>query len=177
MRMWPAEAAFSKKGYRSICGVAVVEGPSSERKVCAATVILPTDLPERVDIPGLDSSSSLSLKERKNLASIIKAIAVAWTVETLSYNECKEVGESSARIWAMQKAIEKLDPAPDFALISGKKDRANGALILIPHQRIINGGELSSSIAAAWVLAKVALDNTKTEPHGAQHPPKIKHKI
>ena len=64
----------------------------------------------------------------------------------------------SARIKAMQLAIDGLDPAPDFALVDGNRDKGKSFALKTDHELIVKGDSLSLSIAAASVLAKVSRD-------------------
>ena len=45
----------------------------------------------------------------------------------------------SARIKAMQMAIDRLEPAPGFALIDGNRDHGKTAAILLEHQTVVKG--------------------------------------
>ena len=58
----------------------------------------------------------------------------------------------------MQLAIDGLDPAPDFALVDGNRDKGKSFALKTDHELIVKGDSLSLSIAAASVLAKVSRD-------------------
>ena len=47
----------------------------------------------------------------------------------------------SARIRAMQLAIEGLSLRPDFALIDGNRDHGRSAAITVPHWCVVKGGQ------------------------------------
>jgi ribonuclease HII len=59
-----------------------------------------------------------------------------------------------ATLLAMQRAIDALDPPPEFVLLDG--DRS--PVLFIPHRAIPAGDRLCFSISAASILAKVARD-------------------
>ena len=65
----------------------------------------------------------------------------------------------SARIKAMQLAIDGLDPAPDFALVDGNRDPG----LPISTRTVVKGDGKSAAIAAASVLAKVSRDRYMLE--------------
>ena len=65
----------------------------------------------------------------------------------------------SARMKAMQLAIDALSVKADFALIDGNRDKGRTAAIATPHTCVIKGDSLSASIAAASILAKVSRDH------------------
>ena len=64
----------------------------------------------------------------------------------------------NARMLAMQRAIDGLSPAADFALIDGNRDHGSRVAITLPHQTVVKGDSRSASIAAASILAKVSRD-------------------
>ena len=68
--------------------------------------------------------------------------------------EIDEINILNARLKAMDLAIHKLDPAPDFALIDGNRNSG----ITLPNRAVVHGDSLSASISAASVLAKVSRD-------------------
>ena len=65
----------------------------------------------------------------------------------------------SARMKAMQLAIDGLSVRPDLALIDGNRAKDFG----IPVQTVVKGDSLSASIAAASILAKVTRDDLMTQ--------------
>ena len=65
----------------------------------------------------------------------------------------------------MQRALDKLAVKPDLALIDGNRAKDFG----LPVRTIVKGDSLSSSIAAASILAKVTRDRLM-EQLDAQYP-------
>ena len=122
--------------------------------VYAAAVILPFG----VELPGLNDSKKLTEKKREAIFPVIREQAVAWAVARVEAAEIDETDILSARMKAMQLAIDRLTPAPDFALIDGNRDHGRSAAILTPHRCLVKGDSLSASIAAASILAKVSRD-------------------
>ena len=64
----------------------------------------------------------------------------------------------SARMKAMQLAINALAIPADYALIDGNRDHGRTSAITTPHETVVGGDGRSASIAAASVLAKVSRD-------------------
>ena len=64
----------------------------------------------------------------------------------------------SARMKAMQLAIDALAIPADYALIDGNRDHGRSSAITTPHETVVGGDGRSASIAAASVLAKVSRD-------------------
>ena len=127
--------------------------------VCCAAVILNPDDP----IEGIDDSKKLSEKKREALFPRIQQQALTWSVASVSAGEIDETDILSARMKAMQLAIDGLSVTPDLALIDGNRDKGHSAAITTAHRCIVGGDGISASIAAASVLAKVSRDRYVTE--------------
>ncbi len=138
------------QGYTMICGADEAGAGPLAGPVYAAAVILP----ENFDLPWLNDSKKVTPKRREVLFDQICAQAVAWAVAGVGEREIDEINILNARLKAMDLAIRRLDPAPDFALIDG--NRSGG--ITIPNRTVVHGDSLSASISAASILAKVSRD-------------------
>lgn len=137
-------------GFSLICGVDEAGRGPLAGDVFAAAVILPEGyIPEE-----LNDSKKLSPKKRDKLFDEIRNNAVSYAIATASVAEIEEHNILEASLLAMRRAIEKLYPKPDFALIDGNIARGFD----IPSKAIIDGDALCPSIAAASILAKVARD-------------------
>ena len=133
------------------------DGASLQRCIDAgaAAVILPMG----VEIDGLNDSKKLTEKKREALFPVIQEKALTWAVAWVDEKEIDETDILSARMKAMQLAIDQLEPGADFALIDGNRDHGRSAAILTPHRCLVKGDSLSASIAAASILAKVSRDH------------------
>ena len=160
------EQAARKRGYAIVCGCDEAGAGPLMGPVCAGAVILPPGC----DIPGLDDSKKLTEKKREALFPLIQEQALAWSVASVSAREIDDTDILSARMKAMQLAIDGLSLKPDLALIDGNRDRGRCAAILTPHRCIISGDSLSASIAAASVLAKVSRDRYVTDVLDKEYP-------
>ena len=117
----------------------------------AAAVILDPCRP----ITGLADSKVLSARKRDHLAAIIKGTALAWAVAQASVEEIDRLNILQATMLAMKRALAKLDPAPDEALIDGNRVPRG----LDCGARAVIGGDASvAAISAASILAKTARD-------------------
>ena len=151
---WACEREARAAGYATVCGCDEAGAGPLAGPVYAAAVILPPG----ADIPGLDDSKKLSEKRREALYGVITATATAWSVARVEAAEIDATDILSARMKAMQTAIDALPARPDMALIDGNRDRGQSAEIVTPHRLIVGGDGKSASIAAASVLAKVSRD-------------------
>ena len=163
--LWALERACREEGYSSVCGCDEAGAGPLAGPVYAAAVILPFG----VELPGLNDSKKLTEKKREALFPVIREQAVAWAVARVEAAEIDETDILSARMKAMQLAIDQLTPAPDFALLDGNRDHGRSAAVTAPHRMIVKGDSLSASIAAASILAKVSRDRYMKEI-AAQYP-------
>ena len=160
--LWEYEQQALDAGHTIICGCDEAGAGPLAGPVYAAAVILPFGL----EIPGLTDSKKLTEKKREALFPIIKEKAVAWAVASVDEKEIDATDILSARMKAMQLAIDALGVKADFALIDGNRDKGKTAAITTPHTCVIKGDSLSASIAAASILAKVSRDHWMMEVAG-----------
>ena len=154
------------QGFRTVCGVDEAGAGPLMGPVYAAAVILPRECV----IEGLNDSKKLTEKKREALYEVITATALAWSVASVSATEIDATDILSARMKAMQSAIDGLAVKPDMALIDGNRDRGKHAAITTPHRCIVGGDGCSASIAAASLLAKVSRDRYVTEVLDKRYP-------
>ena len=159
MDLWQYEKEALAEGCTAVCGCDEAGAGPLAGPVYAAAVILPFG----EDIPGLDDSKKLTEKRREVLFPVIQERALAWSVAWVDAAEIDETDILSARMKAMQLAIDELSQKPDFALIDGNRDRGRSAAITASHRCIVKGDSLSASIAAASILAKVSRDRFMAE--------------
>ena len=152
INLWEIE---SELPFELICGVDEAGRGPLAGPVCAAAVILPKGLV----IPGLNDSKKLSDKRRRELFPIIQQEAVSFGIAFASQEEIDEINILQATFLAMRRAMEQLNPQPEFALIDGNRETDFG----VPCKTVIKGDSLSANIAAASVLAKVTRDNRMME--------------
>ena len=155
MDLWLYEQEAAQAGAQHICGCDEAGAGPLAGPVYAAAVILPFGL----EIPGLNDSKKLTEKRREALFPVIQAQAEAWSVAWVDAAEIDATDILSARMKAMQLAIDGLARPADFALIDGNRDHGRSSAIVTPHRCIVKGDSLSASIAAASVLAKVSRDH------------------
>ena len=153
-------------GFSAVCGVDEAGAGPLMGPVYAAAVILPADCV----IEGLDDSKKLTEKKREALFPVIFEKAVACAVASVDASEIDASDILSARMKAMQLAIDALEVPADYALIDGNRDHGASAKITTPHETVIGGDGVSLSIAAASVLAKVSRDSYVVEVLDPQYP-------
>lgn len=153
------ECSAKSRGFLRVCGCDEAGAGPLAGPVSGAAVILPDDF----NLPGLNDSKKLTEKKREQLFPLIQQQAIAYAIAYIDAKEIDETDILSARIKAMQMAIDSLEIPADYALIDGNRDRGKTAAITTPHEMIIKGDSLSASIAAASILAKVSRDHMMLE--------------
>lgn len=124
-------------------------GPLAGPVVCAA-VILPDEAQELL---GLDDSKKLSTIERDRLASIIKEIAISYSIHIQTAEKIDEMNIYAATRNSMEAAVNTLDVRPHVVLADAMKLQVNCRT-----ESIIKGDAQSLAIAAASILAKTTRD-------------------
>ncbi|MBO4635203.1 MAG: ribonuclease HII [Bacteroidales bacterium] len=123
--------------------------------VFAAAVILPPDFFH----PLLNDSKQMSQKHRELLRPIIEQEAIAWAIEAVQPEDIDRLNILWASVTGMQRAVLKLQPAPDFLLIDGNKFRPFDRFGFKDYRTVVHGDATYASIAAASVLAKTERDS------------------
>lgn len=127
--------------------------------VFAAAVILPPDFHH----PLLNDSKQLTERQRDTLRPIIESEAVAWAVEAVEPEEIDRLNILWASVTGMQRAVLRLDPAPEFLLVDGNRFRPFGRYGTADYRMVVHGDATYASIAAASVLAKTWRDERMRE--------------
>jgi ribonuclease HII len=104
-------------------------------------------------------SKLLSPAQREALFEPIRAAALACATGSAGREEIDHLGIIRATQLAMQRAIQRLVPAPDALLI----DAIKLPCFDLPQSAIIHGDQRSLSIACASILAKVTRDRWMVE--------------
>lgn len=137
-------------GFKYVCGIDEAGRGPLCGPVVAAACILPVD----VDIPKLNDSKKLSPKVRMELFELIKEKAIAYSIGYGDVEEIDRINILEATLLAMRRAVEGLEIKPDYLLVDGNIFRDFD----VPGASVIKGDAVSSSIAAASILAKVTRD-------------------
>lgn len=164
--LWQIERDLTEQGIGIICGCDEAGAGPLAGPVYAAAVILPP----YCQIEGLNDSKKLTEKKREALYEVITQKAVCWAVARMEAAEIDATDILSARIRAMELAIEALTLRPDYVLIDGNRDHGRCASIDLPHETVVGGDGRSVSIAAASILAKVTRDRYVTQVLDREYP-------
>ena len=164
--LWTYEREAWAEGYATVCGVDEAGAGPLMGPVYAAAVILPRECV----IEGLNDSKKLTEKKREALFDIIINTAIAYGIARIEAAEIDATDILSARMKAMQLAMEALGQPIDMALIDGNRDKGKSFTITEPHRLLVKGDSKSASIAAASILAKVSRDRYVVDVLDKQYP-------
>lgn len=147
---WYFEHRAHRLSFSRIAGVDEVgRGPLAGPVVAAAVV-----LPYGIDLPEVRDSKLLNPAQRQTCYEIIRAVAVAIGMGEVSAAEIDQTNILAATLEAMRQAVAQIDPLPGFVLVDGPWE----VPIQLPQQPLKRGDQLSISVAAASIVAKVHRD-------------------
>lgn len=152
------ERTLVAQGFKFVAGVDEAGRGALAGPLVAAAVILPLN----AELPGLRDSKRLTPAQRDNLFEPIKEAARAWHVVEVDAGSIDANGIQWANLYALEQAVCGLTPQADYVL----SDAFTLPSLEMPHLAITKGDNLSLTIAAASVLAKVTRDRIMVEQHG-----------
>jgi len=147
---WAYENQARRSGFKCIAGIDEVGRGPLAGPVVAAAVVLPEVLPEL----GIADSKRLSEKKRETVYTQIYQHARAVGVGIVDPVEIDRINILQAAFAAMAMALQNLAPTPDYILVDGNQSLP----VDVPQNTIVKGDQLSISIAAASIVAKVTRD-------------------
>ena len=150
------------RGFQVVAGVDEVGRGPLAGPVVAAAVILPREFHHKE----IKDSKLLTAKQREKLAPLIQQNALSWGLGIVEFDEIDRINILQASLLAMAKALSALSCRPDCLLIDGKQpiplNLFHGLSFSVSpsffQKTIVKGDQLSLSIAAASIVAKVARD-------------------
>jgi ribonuclease HII len=154
---WHFERSARRQGFGRIAGVDEAgRGPLAGPVVAAAVV-----LPWGIDLSGVRDSKQLSPVQRQVYSDQIRSVATAIGIGVVDAQEIDQTNILAASLAAMRQAIDEINPPPDFILVDGPWE----VPITVAQQAIKRGDQLSISIAAASIIAKVHRDTMMVSYH------------
>ena len=155
MDMLKFEFKHWDKGKKYIAGVDEAGRGPLAGPVVSAAVIFRKDF----IINDINDSKKISPIKRQNLFYEIIENCIAYGIGVVHEDIIDQINILEATYLSMKKAIGSLKTIPDQILVDGP--RSNIKQFSVEH--IINGDQLSHSIAAASILAKVYRDKIMLE--------------
>ena len=161
------EKRLWRKGFKRVAcldeaGRGCLAGPV----VAAAVIIKDKKLNRakllRLNLDSINDSKKLSPKKREGFYKILtKHPQIKWGIGRVSEKVIDKINILEATKLAMEKAIKKIKPKPDFLILDGNMKLK----INIPQKSIIKADEKVFSCAAASIIAKVTRDRIMERYH------------
>jgi ribonuclease HII len=151
------EKRIRQQGFKKIAGVDEAGCGPLAGPVVAAAVILPEDY---YDV-GIKDSKKMSAKKRENLYKDIADNALDFGVGIIDQQEIDRLNIRQATLKAMRQALGRLKIYPEYVLFDGYEPPEK----ILKQEAIVNGDNLSFTIASASIIAKVLRDRMMLEYH------------
>jgi ribonuclease HII len=151
------ESVARENGFEFIAGIDEVgRGPLAGPVVAAAVII-----PKEITLPGVKDSKKMTGKAREKAFYLISQSALSFGIGVISHRFIDESNILIASLEAMKQAVLSLEPAPEYLLVDG----IHKIPLILPQICIKRGDQLSLSISAASIIAKVYRDNIMSSYH------------
>jgi ribonuclease HII len=137
-------------GYRRIAGVDEVGRGSLAGPLVAAAVILDR---KKLIIENIDDSKKIAADRRIHIFKKIIKSCLCWSVARISPDEIDRLSMARANIIAFKRAVRGLKKKPDIILADFIGEDLGDKFL-----PIVKGDQISISIAAASIIAKVIRD-------------------
>jgi ribonuclease HII len=156
------EMALLEQGYRFVAGLDEAGRGAWAGPVVAAAVILPLDQPNLGGtLAGLRDSKKLTPHQREQFFKLIQATATTVSVGVASAAMVDQINVVGATRYAMRQALAGLAITPDYLLI----DHLKLPNLDLPQDAFPKADNLSLTVAAASVMAKITRDRLMIELH------------
>ena len=132
-------------------------GPLAGPVVAAAVMI-----PEGTSVEGVRDSKKMTAKARERAFDEILDVAIYVSIGVVSHVFIDQFNILKAALEAMKRAVLSLEPAPDYLLVDG----IQRVPVSMPQMPLKKGDQISHSISAASVMAKVYRDRIMRAYHG-----------
>jgi ribonuclease HII len=131
-------------------------GPCAGPLVVAAVIL---KFPLEQSLMEIADSKTLKPEKREELFELIKLKSLAYAIIEISVEDIDKKGLHKCNIEGMRRAITALEIEPDYALTDGYEIQG----LEIPTLAIWKGDQVSPSVGAASILAKVYRDRVMVE--------------
>jgi ribonuclease HII len=148
------EHAWWQRSFVRVAGVDEAGRGAWAGPVTAGAVILPQIKGLENQLTGVRDSKQMNARQRDFMLDKIQQVAIAWAVGWATNVEIDMVGILPATRLAMQRAVACLQPAAQVLII----DAVHLPALALPQESMKFGDQLSLSIAAASICAKVYRD-------------------
>lgn len=151
------ESRLLDAGFERVAGADEVGRGALAGPLFAAAVILPAG----VTIEGLRDSKMCTALQRERLAEQIREVALAVSVVRVRPQSIDARGLQRCNLSALRKAIRTLEHPPDYVLLDAFRMKR----LRWPGLAVKKADVISTSVAAASIVAKVARDRSMKRYH------------
>ena len=155
------EARLAGAGFERVAGADEVGRGALAGPLMAAAVILPPG----TCIEGLRDSKMCTALQRQRLAQRIEEVAISYCVVRVSPEKIDRTGLQRCNLEALRRALKGLGEEPDYVLVDAFRLRRASW----PTLGVKKADAVSTNVAAASILAKVARDRSMRRYH-RRHP-------
>lgn len=152
------EITTINQGYHVVAGLDEVGRGPLAGPVLAGAVVFPEWF-NALWVNDIRDSKQLTSTQREIFFSRISGAGIPWALGMASHDEVDTYGIVAATRMAMLLAVENLPVKPSFLLVDALPLPQSS----IPHRAIVKGDQVSISIAAASIVAKVYRDRIMAE--------------
>ena len=153
--MLEIENKYWSKGLKYVAGIDEAgRGPLAGPVIAACVIFKKCDRIEEIK-----DSKKLTDKKRNELFKIIYKKALGVGIGIVHESKIDEINILKATFLAMNKSIGQLSVNPEQILVDGPYSNVK----IYPVEHVVNGDNLSQSIAAASIIAKVTRDHLMIE--------------
>ena len=146
------ESTLIASGIKRIAGVDEAgRGPCAGPLVVAAVILKDPFAPELSEVR---DSKELSEALREKLFDVVIEQALSYSIIEISVEEIDSFGLHKSNLEGMRRAINSLDVVPEYVLTDGYAIEG----LAIPNLAVWKGDQVTVSISAASILAKVHRD-------------------
>jgi ribonuclease HII len=154
------EIALLEQGYHFVAGLDEAGRGAWAGPVVAAAVILPSNQSNlSATLAGLRDSKKLNKDKREQFFALIQKTALAVAVGIAPPTMVDQINVVGATRQAMQQALANLSVPPDYLLL----DYLRLPDVDLPQDAFAKADDLSLTVAAASVIAKVTRDHLMVE--------------
>ncbi len=165
LKKYEYERELWDKGLEFVAGTDEAGRGPLAGPVVAAAVILPRKLSLEMPVK-IDDSKKLTEKQRFTAYAWIADNAIDWGTGIISAADIDKYNIRQASFMAMNRAIENMPLQPQHILVDGLPMETPP----YPQTAIIKGDQLSISIAAASIVAKVVRDEIMKNYYDSKYP-------
>ena len=153
------ENVLARAGFSPIAGIDEAGRGACAGPLVVAAVALDPAVIRR--LPGLADSKALTPQAREDMYQQVTRRALAWHVVVIEVGEIAAAGLHVCNIEGMRRAFAGLRCRPGYVLTDGFPVRGLGS----PALAVWKGDQVTASVAAASVLAKVTRDRIMRDLH------------